>query len=511
MELVNIVLMIAAAAIALPIGLFFVYLLKGMLLKHSVDSATEKAKKILNEAKDAEKEILIKAKDKAIKVIDEAKREEHERRQELNRIQQRLERREEVFDKKLLDLERKQTSLISREKEMSDKFEEINKIKEQQLEKLTKVANLTEADAKDKLLEYVEKQAKDDLYERIRKLEQTTEDELEKKAKNMLGLVLQRCASSHSAETTTTLVNLPNDEMKGRIIGREGRNIKTIEHLTGVEIVVDETPGTILVSGFSPIRRHLAKRALDKLMQDGRIHPGRIEEVVDQAKKELSLDIKKAGEEAAYEVGVAGLDPKLIHLLGRLKYRTSYGQNVLLHSLEVSRLAGLLAEELGANVAVCKKGGLLHDIGKAVDHEVQGGHPQIGYDIMKRFGLPEEVAYISIAHHEDDPKTLEGVVVKVADALSGARPGARKDTYEQYIQRLEELEEIATSFEGIDKSYAIQAGREIRVFVKPEAIDDYSAKKLARQIADRIEGELKYPGEIRVTVIRENRVIEYAR
>lgn len=511
MELVNIVLMIAAAAIALPIGLFFVYLLKGMLLKHSVDSATEKAKKILNEAKDAEKEILIKAKDKAIKVIDEAKREEHERRQELNRIQQRLERREEVFDKKLLDLERKQTSLISREKEMSDKFEEINKIKEQQLEKLTKVANLTEADAKDKLLEYVEKQAKDDLYERIRKLEQTTEDELEKKAKNMLGLVLQRCASSHSAETTTTLVNLPNDEMKGRIIGREGRNIKTIEHLTGVEIVVDETPGTILVSGFSPIRRHLAKRALDKLMQDGRIHPGRIEEVVDQAKKELSLDIKKAGEEAAYEVGVAGLDPKLIHLLGRLKYRTSYGQNVLLHSLEVSRLAGLLAEELGANVAVCKKGGLLHDIGKAVDHEVQGGHPQIGYDIMKRFGLPEEVAYISIAHHEDDPKTLEGVVVKVADALSGARPGARKDTYEQYIQRLEELEEIATSFEGIDKSYAIQAGREIRVFVKPETIDDYSAKKLARQIADRIEGELKYPGEIRVTVIRENRVIEYAR
>lgn len=511
MEAVNIIFLTAAAVIALPVGLFFVYLLKGMLMKHSVDSATEKAKKILAEAKNQERELLLKAKDKAIKIIDEAKKEEQERRHELNRMQKRLEKREEIFDKKLLDLERKQTKITEKEKELEDKFAEINKIKEQQLEKLTKVANMTEQEAKDKLMEYVEKQSHDDLYERMKKLEQITEEELESKAKAMLSLAMQRCASSHSMETTTTVVTLPNDEMKGRIIGREGRNIKTIEHLTGVEIVVDETPGTILVSGFSPIRRHLAKRALDKLMLDGRIHPGRIEEVVEEAKKELSLDIKKAGEEAAYEVGVAGLDPKLIHLLGRLKYRTSYGQNVLLHSIEVARLSGILADELGANTAVCKKGGLLHDIGKAVDHEVQGGHPQIGYDIMKRFGLPEEIAYISIAHHEDNPKTLEGVIVKVADALSGARPGARKDTYEQYIQRLEELESIATSFEGIEKAYAIQAGREIRVFVKPEEVDDYIAKKMARNIADRIESELKYPGEIKVTVIRENRVVEYAR
>lgn len=511
MEIINIIFIAAAAAIALPVGLFFVYLLKGMLLKHSVDSAQEKAKKILADAKDEEKEILLKAKEKAIKVIDEAKRDEHERRQELARMQSRIEKREEVFDKRLLELEQQKTKTKELEDGLKGKYEELSQIKEQQLEKLSKVANLTQDEAQQKLLDYVEKQVKDDLFERTRKLEQVSEEELEKKARDMLSLVLQRCASSHSVETTTTAVQLPSDDMKGRIIGREGRNIKTIEHLTGVEIVVDETPGTILISGFSPIRRHLAKRALTKLMSDGRIHPGRIEEVVEEAKKELSLDIKKAGEEAAYELGIAGLDPKLVHLVGRLKYRTSYGQNVLLHSIEVARLATMLAQELGANVSVCKKGGLLHDIGKAVDHEVQGSHTEIGYDIMKRFGLPEEVAYIAIAHHENSPTTLEGVIVKVADALSGARPGARKDTYEHYIQRLEELESIATSFDGIDKAYAIQAGREIRVFVNPQQIDDYGAKKLARQIADRIEAELKYPGELKVTMIRESRIVEYAR
>jgi ribonuclease Y len=327
----------------------------------------------------------------------------------------------------------------------------------------------------------------------------------------MLAQIMQRIASSHTAESTTTIVTIPNEEMKGRIIGREGRNIKTIENLTGVEIIVDDTPDSIMVSGFSPIRRHLAKRVLDKLIVDGRIHPARIEEVVAGSKKELALDIIKAGEDAAYEAGVVGLDPKLVQILGRLKYRTSYGQNQLKHALEVSYISGMLAHELGANAAIAKKGGLLHDIGKALDHEVQGGHPEIGYDLMKKFGLPEEVAYIAIAHHEDHPKTLEGIIVKVADAISGSRPGARKDSYENYIQRLEELEGVANSFEGIEKSYAIQAGREIRVFVTPEKIDDYAAKMLARDIANKIEAELKYPGEVKVTLIREMRVIEYAR
>ncbi|MBI5467370.1 MAG: ribonuclease Y, partial [Candidatus Kerfeldbacteria bacterium] len=305
--------------------------------------------------------------------------------------------------------------------------------------------------------------------------------------------------------------DLPSEDMKGRIIGKEGRNIKALEALTGVELIIDETPDSIVISGFNPIRRHLAKRVLEKLMSDGRIHPGRIEDTVEHVKKEMANDMKKAGEEAAYEVGVAGLDPRLLQLLGRLKYRTSYGQNQLRHAIEVSLLAGLIAEEIGANVAVAKKGGLLHDIGKAIDHEVQGGHPQLGYEIMKKYNLPEDIAYIAIAHHEDSPKTLEGAIVKVADAISGARPGARKGTYENYVQRLDELESAAKSFAGVERAFAIQAGREIRVFVRPEEIDDYAAVKLAADIAKKIESELQYPGEIKVTVIREKRIIEYAR
>jgi len=502
---------IIGASIATMIGLVIGFFVRKFWSKQAVDSAEAKAEKIITTAKNKEKEILLSAKDKAIAVIDEAKREEVERRKEMQHLQTRLEKREEIFDKKILEIENRQQRLREKDVQLQKKEEEINQIREQQLQKLEKVANLSQEEAQKVLLENVEKRYKDVLYERMQKMERVGEEELEQKAKNLISLVLQRCASSHAAETTTTTVTLPNDEMKGRVIGREGRNIKAIENLCGVEIIVDDTPGVILVSGFSPIRRHLAKRALDKLISDGRIHPGRIEETVEQAKKELALDIKKAGEEAAYEVGVAGLDPKLLQILGRLKYRTSYGQNVLRHSMEVAFLSGMLAEELGANVAVCKKGGLLHDIGKAVDHEVQGTHTEIGFDIMKKFGLPEEVAYISIAHHEDNPKTLEGVIVKVADAISGARPGARKDTYENYLQRLEELEAVANTFPGIEKTYAIQAGREIRVFVKPEEVDDYQMKKIARDIADRIEGELKYPGEIKVTAIRENRIVEYAR
>jgi len=322
---------------------------------------------------------------------------------------------------------------------------------------------------------------------------------------------MQRMVSNYTVELTTTTVDLPNDEMKGRIIGREGRNIKSIEQLTGTEIIVDDTPNAITISGFSLIRRHIAKKTLDYLIKDGRIHPTKIEDAVENAKKDIATDIKKAGEEALYEVGVAGFDPKLIQIIGRLKYRTSYGQNTLHHSVEVAQLAAILAEELGADVTLAKKGGLLHDIGKAVDHEVQGTHTEIGRDIAKKFNLPQELIDPIATHHDDQPASLISVIVKVADAISSARPGARSDNYENYIQRLEELEKIASSFEGVEKTYAIQAGREVRVFVRSEEISDLASHDLARNIAQKIEAELKYPGEIKVNVIRELRVTEYAR
>ena len=347
----------------------------------------------------------------------------------------------------------------------------------------------------------------------MRKLQQSVDEDLDRKAKKMLSLVIERYASSHAVETTTSTVPLPSDEMKGRIIGKEGRNIRTLEHMTGTEIIVDDTPQAVTVSSFSPIRRQVARRAIEMLMKDGRIQPARIEESIQTAKKELALEMKKAGEEALTELGipVSSIDPKLVQILGRLKFRTSYGQNQLQHAMEVATIGRMLAEELGADVQVCTKGGLFHDIGKAVDHDMQGSHPEIGYNIMKKFGFPEEIAYQSIGHHVDRPKTLESVIVKAADAISGARPGARKNTFEQYIQRLEELEKTATAFPEVEKAYAIQAGREIRVFVNPTTIDDLGAYQLARSIAKKIESELKYPGEVKVTLIRETRIIEYAR
>ncbi|MFA4937422.1 MAG: ribonuclease Y [Patescibacteria group bacterium] len=498
-------------ALGLVVGLAGGWILRKVLASKVKGTIEAKSEAILLEAKNRERELVLQAKDKALKIIEDAKLEENSRRKELTHLQQRLEQREATFDQKILDLEGQKQKV----QEELQKFEkariEVLKIREDQLAKLEKISGFTQPEAEKVLFDNVESRIKNELEVRIRKLEQSSTEDIERRAKNMIASAMERVASSQSVETTTTVVTLPNDEMKGRIIGKEGRNIKTIEQLTGVEVIVDETPGTIIVSGFNPIRRHVAKKALDFLIADGRIHPGRIEEAIDKAKKEITKDIIKAGEEAAYEVGVVGLDPKLIQLLGRLKFRTSYGQNVLQHSKEVAWLCKLLAQELGANVAVATKGGLLHDLGKAVDHEIQGSHPEIGYDIMKKFNLPEEVAYISIAHHEDNPKTLEGIISKVADAISGARPGARKDTYEHYLQRLEELESVASGFEGVEKCYAIQAGREVRVFVHPEAIDDYAATKLARNIADKIEQELKYPGEIKVNVIRETRVIEYAR
>jgi len=499
------------SAVAVILGFSVGYVVRKFIAKREVEGAEAKAENLITEAKNKQKELLLQAKDKALNIIDEAKREEQQRRRELSHIQQRLEKRESIFDQKLLDLENKQQKLLDRAKEIEVVKEKINKIKEEQIQKLERIANLNQEQAKEILLQNTERVFKEDILARMRKLQEEGQEELDRKAIDILSLVIQRCSISHAQEITTSTVDLPNDEMKGRIIGREGRNIRSIEQLTGVEIVVDDTPMAITISAFSPIRRQVAKRALQALILDGRIHPTKIEEAIENAKKEIAIEIKKSGEDALYELGITGIDPKLVQILGRLKFRTSYGHNVLLHSLEVAHLSGLLAEELNADVTVCKKGGLFHDIGKAVDHEVKGGHPEIGYDIMKKFNMPEEIAYMCIAHHEDNPKTLEGIIVKVADAISGARPGARKDTYERYLQRLEELENVANSFPGVQKSYAIQAGREVRVFVMPDQIDDLEAAKLAQNIAHKIEEELKYPGEIKVNVIREMRITEYAR
>jgi ribonuclease Y len=498
--------------LAVAVGAFFIgFIVHKQLAKSKIGHAQEKADKIINEAKAKNKEYLLSAQDKALKIIDEAKREEADRRREISKLQGRLEQRENSFSQKLLELQDKQQKLYDKVNEVQEIKEKIKKIKEEQNLELEKIAALSKDEAKERLLKNIEEQNKEDLLVRLRKLEDDNYEVLENKAKDIMATSMQRLASTYTLELTTTTVDLPSDEIKGRIIGREGRNIKAIEQATGVEIIVDDTPNAITVSGFSLIRRHIAKKTLDYLIKDGRIHPAKIEEAVERSKGEIAADIKKAGEEAMYEVGVTGFDPKLVQILGRLKYRTSYGQNALRHSIEVAHISALLAEQLGANVTFAKKGGLLHDIGKAVDHEIKGNHTEIGRDIAKKFNLsPELIAPIE-THHDDKPATLESVIVKVADAISSARPGARNDNYENYLQRLEELEKIANSFEGVDKTYAIQAGREVRVFVTPEKIDDYGAQQLAKNISKKIEEELKYPGEIKINLIRELRVTEYAR
>jgi len=398
--------------ISLLFGILLGYIIKKVSTSKKISSSQEKAENILTEAKQKYKNTLLEAKDKGISIIEEAKKEEKERRKQLNDLEKHLTSRESFFDKKISEFEDKKQGLENTRNQINAVKKDIEKIKVDQIEKLEKIAKLTREEAKDVLIKNTEEQMKDELLHRIRKLEERAEEEMDERAKKLLTTVIERCAASHTVETTTTAVDLPNEEMKGRIIGREGRNIKVIEQLTGAEIIIDDTPESILISAFNPIRRQLAKLTLQKLMSDGRIHPGRIEETVNIAKKELAVEIKKAGEEAAYKAGVVGLDNKLLQILGRLKFRTSYGQNQLQHALEVSHLSTLLAGELGADIGVCKKGGLLHDIGKALDHEIQGSHPEIGYDLMKKFGLSEEVAYMSSAHHEDEPKTLEGELLK---------------------------------------------------------------------------------------------------
>jgi ribonuclease Y len=499
------------AFMGLGLGILIGYILRKKIAATQADSIEAKAQKVIDETKAKQQEMLLKAKERALQMIDTAKNDEENRRKELRLIQQRLEKRETLFDQKILELQDKQQKIQEKVDKINTVKAEIETLREAEVQKLQTIANLTKDDAKAELFRLVEQQIKDDVMGRIIKLERESSEVFEQRAREIILNSIQRYAASQTAETTTTAVDLPNDEMKGRIIGKEGRNIKTIEKLTGCELIIDDTPSVLTVSGFSPIRRQVATLALKKLIADGRIQPARIEEYIEAAKVELSTDIRKTGESTVYQLGFTGLDPKLVQIVGRLKFRTSYGQNVLNHSLEVGYLSAMIAEELGADPIMAKKAGFFHDIGKAIDHETQGGHPEIGHQILKKFGFDEEIAYAALSHHEDKPTTLIASIVKAADAISGSRLGARKDTYEQYVQRLEELEKTAGSFPGIEKVYAIQAGREVRVFVKPEEIDDLAAYKMAREVAQKIEQEQQYPGEIKVTVIREKRIIEYAR
>jgi len=449
--------------ISLSGGAILGYFTRQTIAAKQVDTAEAKVAKLINEAKTKAKEILLTAKDKSVKILEETKRQERERNDQLIRMEQRIERREENLEKKSNELEQEQSNLKKKVQEIKDIKEKIEKIKTNQIEKLQKIAKLSYEEARDLLLKISEEKYKNEIVQKIKRLEQEEKEELDKKACNLMALAMQRYAASQAVESTTSTVTLSSDELKGRIIGREGRNIKTLEKVTGAEIVIDDTPETIVISCFDPIRRYIAKMALEKLISDGRIHPARIEEIVEEAKEKITNKIKEVGEAACYDVGVAGLHPKLVQLLGRLNFRTSYGQNVLIHSIEVAHLAGALASELKADVALCKKAGLLHDIGKGISHQVEGSHVEIGINILKKFNISNEVIKAMKSHHEEYPfESTEAIIIATADALSASRPGARKDTLENYLKRLKELEDIVNSFEGVNKSYAIQGGREIQ-------------------------------------------------
>jgi len=498
--------------LVLGVGFFGGYLFRQTIAKKKLSTAEGKIEKMTEQATKESQEIILKTKNKAVEILESAKKKEREREDQILRMEQRLEKREELLDRRLDELDNGKKILEKRAEEIRKIKTEAEGTRKKELERLEKIAGLSKEQAKKILLQLTEEENRDLLAKKIGRLEKESSEEIERMAKNLITQVIQKYAGSHAAEIVTTTVSIPSDEVKGRIIGREGRNIKTLEKMTGVEIIIDDTPEAVVISGFDPVRREIARIALEKLISDGRIHPTRIEEMVEFAKKEIDTKIKDAGEAALYDVGIAGINPKLAYFLGRLRYRTSYGQNVLIHSLEVAHLSGALAAELGADVTVAKRAGLFHDIGKAVDHEIQGTHVEIGIKILEKFGMSKEIVDAIKSHHEEYPfETKESFIVAAADAISASRPGARKDTLESYLKRLEELENLSNSFPGVEKTYAIQAGREIRVFVKPEEIDDLGALKLARSIADKIEEDLKYPGEIKVNVIREMRSVEFAR
>ena len=474
-------------------------------VKQMIDAAQKRAETI-------KKETILEAKEEVYKLKSENERENRERRNEIQRSERRLLQKEEVLDKKIEAIEQREENAVKKQKEIEAVEAEIKELKDKQLKELETISGMSMDEAKDILLESVERDARHEAALMLREIEAKTKEEADKRARNIVALAIQRCAADHVAETTVSVVALPNDEMKGRIIGREGRNIRTLETATGVDLIIDDTPEAVILSGFDPVRREIARIALEKLILDGRIHPARIEEMAEKARKEVDVQIREAGEQAIFECGIHGLHHELVKLLGRLKYRTSYGQNVLKHSIEVSHLAGMMAAELGANVALAKRAGLLHDIGKAIDHEVEGPHVQIGADVAKKYRENNQVINAIMAHHGDvEPATIEAVLVQAADAISAARPGARRETLENYIKRLEKLEEIANSFDGVDKSFAIQAGREIRIIVKPENVNDADTIIMAKEIVKRIETELEYPGQIKVNVIRETRAVEFAK
>jgi len=498
--------------LSLAMGAVLGYLARQSIARRQLGSTEVELKKKIETAKKQTEEILDKAQEDADKVLDQTRRDREKRRQELLRAEQILVKREEVLNKRSKNLEEKEVELTQGTDRLKKEHEKIQNFREKHLERLEEISAFSKEKAKEVLFETVEQNSQKDLMEKMRKLEYQSKDLLDRKAKEIVAVAIQKCSVPQSQELTLSTVSLPNEEIKGRIIGKEGRNIRAFEKLTGVEVIVDDSPEVIIISCFDPIRRQIAKIALDALIQDGRIQPARIEEEVEKAKTKVKEQIKESGDMAVFETGVIGLDARIIQLLGRLKFRTSYGQNVLLHSIEVSLLAGFLASELGADVRIAKMAGLVHDIGKAVDRQIEGSHVEIGIKILEKFGAEEDIIKAMKSHHEDYPfETLEAILVQAADAISGARPGARKDTFENYVKRLTDLEDLANSFKGVDKSYAIQAGRELRVFVRPEDVNDLEAHQLAKDVAERIHDELKYPGEIIVTVIRETRVVEYAK
>ena len=503
---------VIAFAIGIPVGIQW----RKNVAEKEISSAEEEAKRILNEAiKGAEakkREALVEAKEEILQARNEYEREVKERRADLQKQERRLQQKEENLDRKTENMEKKEENLQSKLTELDSAREEVAVVKKTQMEVLERISGFTAEEAKAYLIHQIEDDVTHEAAMKVKEIETRYKEEADTKAKEILSLAIQRCAADHVAEATVSVVPLPNDEMKGRIIGREGRNIRTLETLTGVDLIIDDTPEAITVSCFDPVRREIARIALEKLIQDGRIHPARIEEMVEKAKREVDATIKAEGERAVFETNVHGLHPELIKLLGRMKYRTSYGQNVLNHSIEVAHLSGLLAAEIGANVAEAKRAGLLHDLGKSIDHEVEGSHVQIGVELARKCRENENVVHAIEAHHNDvEPRTIVACLVQAADAISAARPGARRENLENYIKRLEKLEEVTSSFPGVEKSFAIQAGREVRIMVKPDQVSEDQMVLLARDIAKKIEDELEYPGQIKVNMIRETKVVEYAK